>query len=76
LWQLGILDGDERRRPDKLGVIFDFRVEGSDRVRPEDPKIVQVWEVWPGALSQPQVEWLIKGVSQRMPIVLRRGKED
>src|SRR5438128_2317660 len=62
LWQLGILEGDERRRPDKLGVIFDFRVEGSEYVRAEDPKTIQAWEVWPGAFQQSNVDWLMRQV--------------
>lgn len=47
-WKSGRL-GDERRRPDKLGVIFDHRPTG-----------VWVWEVWEGAAQNPQVKYLIE----------------
>jgi hypothetical protein len=71
LWQAGLLDGDERRRPDKFGVIFDVRVEGSEYVRPGDAVTVQAWEVWPGALEQPNVLWLLNRIRERYPLVIR-----
>jgi hypothetical protein len=71
LWQLGILEGDERRRPDRLGVIFDFRVEGSEHVRPGDQMTVQAWEVWPAAFRQANVEWLMRQLAAKMPVLAR-----
>ncbi len=65
LWQAGILDGDERRRPDNLGIIFDTRrdSDGSD--------VIQAWEVWPGALNEPQALYLVKRLAEQHMVLVR-----
>jgi hypothetical protein len=69
LWQAGLLEGDERRRPDKLGIVCDLRHEG---VRP----VVQVWEVWPGAFQQPNVVALLQQIATRCFLALRPYRAD
>ena len=65
LWVAGLLEGDERRRPNQLGVVFDSRKEGSATT-------IQAWEVWPNALDQPQARYLIDRIGERVPVLLRR----
>lgn len=48
-WRSGWLGGDERDRPDKLGVMFEYRLVAG-RV------FLWVYEVWPGALDDPKVQ--------------------
>jgi hypothetical protein len=74
LWAAGLLDGDEVRRPDRLGVIFDLRTKGStasDSVRPGDQVLIQAWEVWPGALDQPAVASLVDRIAEKCLVVIR-----
>ena len=51
-WKWGLIEGDERRRPDKLGVIFDFQAFPA-------PGVLRAWEVRPGAASEPAARYLI-----------------
>ena len=64
LWQAGLLEGDESRRPDKLGIICDLRYEG-------DRPVIQAWEVWPGAFHQPNVRALLQQIATRCFLALR-----
>jgi hypothetical protein len=74
LYSLGLLDGDERRRPDNLGVIFDLRTENEiitgERLRGE-PYTIQVWEIWKGALTESSVQWIINRLKERFVVALR-----
>jgi hypothetical protein len=54
LWLAGMIPGDERRRPDKLGVIF------------QSTPLVEVVECRPGALDSPQVRYLTDWLSNRL----------
>jgi len=75
LWRLGILDGDERRRPDNLGVIFDFRGDSDTISTPEHIRHIQVTEVWAGAAKQTHVDWLIRQISQQWSVYVElRGE--
>lgn len=54
-WRQGLIDGDERRRPDKLGVLIDCepfaRLPGMLRL--------VVWEVVPGAAKTDKVRYVV-----------------
>jgi hypothetical protein len=68
LWAAGLLEGDERRRPDRLGVIFDFRpLDNSERVATGKDLAIQAWEVWPGALADS--DWLLRRIADRYPVL-------
>lgn len=45
LWRMGRLVGDERRRPDRLGLMV-----GVDQI--DDRVVVEVWELWEGAARE------------------------
>jgi hypothetical protein len=62
LWRLGFLKGDERRRPDNIGVIFDLR---SDNV-------VAAWETRPGAMDEPNADWLLRRMGEQVNLVVHR----
>lgn len=51
-WLSGWIDGDERRRPDKLGVIFEYRVLAGHT-------LLVAYEAWKGALKEPSVQYLL-----------------
>jgi hypothetical protein len=61
LWKVGWLQGDERRRPDRLGVIFDWQPEH---------ETLRVWEVWPGACREPQASYLIEKLRKKYPVLV------
>ena len=63
-WLLGRIEGDEQRRPDKLGLVFSHDQLGGKR-------ITVACEVWPGAGKQSNNANLLRTMSQQMPIVLR-----
>ena len=63
-WLLGHIEGDERRRPDRLGLMFNREALAG---RP----ITVAYEVWPGAAREPNNEYLLRKISQTLPIVLR-----
>lgn len=55
LWRQGWIEGDERRRPDKLGVLIDYepftKIPGSIRL--------VVWEIAPGAAQSEKVRYVV-----------------
>lgn len=55
LWRQGLIEGDERRRPDRLGVLIDYepfaRIPGTVRL--------VVWEVVPGAAESEKVRYVV-----------------
>jgi hypothetical protein len=55
LWRQGWIEGDERRRPDNLGVLIDYepfaRIPGSIRL--------VVWEIVPGAAQSEKVRYIV-----------------
>ncbi|HEV3340925.1 MAG TPA: hypothetical protein VG125_11230 [Pirellulales bacterium] len=63
LWRQGWIEGDERRRPDKLGVLFDYdlfeRIPGSVRL--------VVWEVVPGAAQSQKVRFIVGKLLETHP---------
>ncbi len=63
-WLLGLIEGDERRRPDKLGLLF-------NRENLAGKPTTVAYEVWPGAGRQSNNEYLLRKMSQNAPVVLR-----
>ena len=63
-WLLGVIEGDERRRPDRLGLLF-------NREELAGKPITVAYEVWPGAGKEPNNVYLLRKMSQKAPIVLR-----
>ena len=64
VWLLGRLEGDERRRPDQLGLMFNHeKLAGQP--------ITVAYEVWAGAGRQSNNKYLLRKMSLKMPIVLR-----
>jgi hypothetical protein len=77
LWAAGLLDGDEQHRPDRSGVILDLRTCGiSDSVKPGDTVVIQVWEVRPGAMDQPNVASLLNRIAEKCLLAIRRYGSD
>ena len=63
-WLFGRIEGDERRRPDKLGLLF-------TREGLAEKPITVAYEVWPGAGRELRNDYLLRKMSQKIPIVLR-----
>lgn len=63
LWRQGWIEGDERRRPDQLGVMIDYepfaRIPGSVRL--------VVWEVVPGAAQSQKVRFVVGKLLETHP---------
>jgi hypothetical protein len=57
LWRSALLDGDENR-PDRLGVILDFRYVGATQA-------IAAWEARPGALDTPEIIDLLDALKRR-----------
>jgi hypothetical protein len=66
LWQEGRIDGDERRRPDNLGLMFDFRSLDGGPVR------LCATEVRRGALQEPQASYILEQLAQKTNVMIRR----
>ena len=62
-WKSGWIDGDERRRPDNLGVMFEYRIVGGS-------SFLWVYEVWPDALKDEKVNHLLKRLGVKEAIVM------
>lgn len=65
LWRAGILEGDERRRPDNLGLMFVVDVSGAGGLA------VEAWELWEGAASEHPGKYLIDTITQRFVVSIR-----
>ena len=63
LWLNGSIGGDERRRPDHFGVVF-------DRQR----TILRIYEVWPGAFekNRKQIDFILGKIQSKHPLVKTR----
>jgi hypothetical protein len=62
-WQEGVIEGDERRRPDKLGVIFDAGIDPIHRA-------LVAREIRPGAFEEPPARYVLDKLSQGMLIYM------
>lgn len=67
LYQAGLLNGGEELRPDRLGVIFDFRSDTNDQVN-----LLSVWEVRENAVESPSVVKILRTLSHRYVVFVRR----
>jgi hypothetical protein len=66
MWLLGYIDGDERRRPDRLGLIFTW----SDR--PDGGKLLVAWEVWKDAAQKLPGAHLISRIAGKYPMFIKQ----
>ncbi len=62
-WLLGLVEGDERRRPDQLGLLFNH-----DKMAGKP--VTVAYQVWPDAARQSNNESVLQEMSQEMPIIL------
>lgn len=62
-WKSGWIDGDERRRPDRLGLMFEFRVLGGRH-------FLWCYEVWPDAFKEAKVSYLLARLKNKETLVL------
>ncbi|HVA46395.1 MAG TPA: hypothetical protein VNH11_08480 [Pirellulales bacterium] len=60
LWRQGLIEGDQRRRPDQLGVLIDYEPFAG---MPGTLRLV-VWEVVPGAAQSEKVRYLVDKLLQ------------
>lgn len=65
LWQAGFLEGDERRRPDKLGIILDSRSSDAGDV-------ISAWEIREGAADEPATKYLLEKIGTKFVVYVRR----
>lgn len=66
LWLSGFIEGDERRRPDQLGLVFDtspIKTGG---------QLVWAHETRPGASREPAAQYLLGRLEKRFPVLVRR----
>ena len=63
-WLLGDIPGDERQRPDRLGLIFDVVDEGCGA------QSLVAWEVWPGASYDRGPARLLAALRQQATVTL------
>lgn len=67
LWRAGIVEGDERRRPDRLGLMFTL-----DVVNEATGKIVlEAWELWPGAARDHPGRGVLDALQQKWQVMVR-----
>ncbi len=66
MWLIGHVDGDERRRPDKLGLIFTW----SDRA--DGRQILVAWEVWKDAAEKLPGVHLVNRIAGKHPMFIRK----
>lgn len=62
-WLLGLIEGDARRRPDKLGLIFTVELRG-------ERYLLTAYEVWDGAAKAPPAKYILEKTQKRYPIAL------
>jgi len=68
-WLAGLIEGDERRRPDKLGIMF---AHGETK---EAGPTIFAWEVWPGAAKEIAAKYVLDklGRKRKVMILTRTG---
>jgi Fe-S-cluster containining protein len=65
LWLNGFIQGDERRRPDKLGLMFAIT-----RIVELRQDVLTAWEVWPGASQEDSGNWFLKRLAEKYKLVV------
>lgn len=63
LWLKGLIEGDERRRPDQLGLVLSLDESG---VYP----MITAYEVWEGAALQPKAKYILDRLGKWCNVVL------
>lgn len=64
LWRAGMLEGDERRRPDKLGLMFAIDlVDGNP--------YIECWELWEGAAREHPGRGALEAMAAQTPVLVR-----
>lgn len=67
LWRGGIIQGDERRRPDRLGLMFTLdTLDAAGQVG-----VVEAWELWDGAAAEHPGRGVIDSVAQSVRLRIR-----
>jgi hypothetical protein len=67
----GMFGRDIKYRPDKLGLIVDFRGAEESTADRLPIQFLQVWESRPNALKTPRAKEVIDSLGKKFPIVLR-----
>jgi len=62
-WMTGMIKGDERQRPDNLGVMFNIEVPPEGSVSSVG---LDLYEVWPNAAQQPEVQEIRQQLLQKL----------
>lgn len=65
LWSTGFIEGDERRRPDKLGLMFN---PGATK---EVGGVIIAWEVWKDASTEPQARYVLSKLRKYKVLIVR-----
>ena len=65
MWLRGYIPGDERRRPDKLGVMFDLQYQIWEKF---GVQLLTAYEVWDGAFQQ--AGYFLNKLAEKYPIML------
>lgn len=65
LWSNNFIEGDERRRPDKLGLMFNY---GETK---EVGGVVIAWEVWKDASTEPQALYVLQKLKRYKVLIVR-----
>lgn len=71
LWLEGGLEGDERRRPDNLGLLFHWTVTRFGMH-------LMAWETRPGAAAEPAAAWVLRQLQEKVLVCVLlhdRGEE-
>lgn len=63
LWRLGLIEGDERRRPDNLGLLFTPLRHGGTAV-------LTAYEIWKDASKEPPAKYLLGQLQRKLPVVV------
>jgi hypothetical protein len=76
LWLQGMIDGDERRRPDNLGIMFaEAKTQQVPvRMKGKRNRIVPVligWEVWPGARTDTKAAHFLGRMAKEAIVIIR-----
>lgn len=64
LWRAGIIQGDDRRRPDNLGLMFTLD-------KHEGEGVIDAWELWPGAAENTPGRWVIDSIDAHARVHIR-----
>lgn len=64
LWRMGIIGGDERRRPDQIGIMF-----GVDEI--DGRPYMEAWELWEGAVRDYPGRGVVDQIARRTKLLVR-----